>query len=447
MMTPLSSRQPIARQSSVYQSGPSNFSSGSPRVCLVSPGHIASNPRLVKEADTLAEAGYQVRVVAGDYMAAIRPLDHSLLAHVSWQWETVGLGDRVGYKMRRIRQELAKQCVKTGLLSLPLATLAHSPMSLRLAQAAATEPADLYIAHCLAALPAAAHAARIHQAKLGFDAEDFHVGELIDTPENQTEITIRDYLERTLLPQCDHLTSASPGIAAAYAKRYGVKMIPILNVFCRDDADQKLSTLQRGDCTADPSTMPSLYWFSQTVGSGRGLEAMIQAIGKMKHPVRLYLRGLISDEYRNKLYELAQAEGVKHQFFILPSAPPDEMVSLAAAHDIGLSLELNTPLNRDICLTNKVFTYLAAGLPVILSCTTAQIELAKNLGDAAILVNLDRPNEIAIALDKLFSVPKKLSKAKRMARKLGRSPYSWNFEKEKLLHSINELLICNDIDL
>ncbi len=435
MMTPLSSCQPIARQSI-----PSNLASCSPRVCLVSPGHVASNPRLVKEADALAEAGYQVRVVAGDYMAAVRPLDDSLLAHAAWHWELIDLGSRVGYKMRRIRQELAKQCVRTGLLSLPLATWAHSPMSLRLAQAAAAEPADLYIAHCLAALPAAAHAARIHQAKLGFDAEDFHVGELADTPENQTEIAIRDYLERTLLPQCDHLTSASPGISAAYAKRYGVKMTPLLNVFCQDDADERMPTLHRRDCISDTSTVPSLYWFSQTIGPGRGLEAIIRAIGKMKNPVHLSLRGLISDEYRNQLYELAQAEGVKHQLFLLPSAPPNEMVRLAAAHDIGLSLELKTPLNRDICLTNKVFTYLSAGLPVILSCTTAQIELAKNLGDAAILVNLDRPGEIAIALDNFFSESDKLIHSRAVARELGRSQYHWNIERKKFLESVEVTL-------
>ena len=33
------------------------------RVCLVSGGHPSSNPRLVKEADALAAAGYELTVV------------------------------------------------------------------------------------------------------------------------------------------------------------------------------------------------------------------------------------------------------------------------------------------------------------------------------------------------------------------------------------------------
>jgi len=45
------------------------------KICLVSPGHVASNPRLVKEANSLVAAGYDVRVVAGDTAPFVRPLE------------------------------------------------------------------------------------------------------------------------------------------------------------------------------------------------------------------------------------------------------------------------------------------------------------------------------------------------------------------------------------
>ena len=50
------------------------------RICLVSPQHLASNPRLVKEADALHEAGIAVRVIAGDATPGVRPLDETILA-------------------------------------------------------------------------------------------------------------------------------------------------------------------------------------------------------------------------------------------------------------------------------------------------------------------------------------------------------------------------------
>jgi hypothetical protein len=60
-------------------------------------------------------------------------------------------------------------------------------------------------------------------------------------------------------------------------------------------------------------------------------------------------------------------------------APPEEMVRQAAPYDIGLSLETDISDNRSLCLTNKIFTYLLAGVPVLLSDTPAQRALAPRL--------------------------------------------------------------------
>jgi glycosyltransferase involved in cell wall biosynthesis len=412
------------------------------RICLVSPGHVASNPRLVKEANALHAAGFQVQVVAGDYMAAIRPLDKTLLSEAPWSWVQVGLGSRSSYIRRRLQQELARKIASTGRLSqLSIATWAHSPISDRLAEAAAAEPADLYIAHNLAALPAAAIAAQRHQSRLGFDAEDFHVGELENTPENRTEIAVRDRIERTLLPQCHHLTAASPLIAEAYAKRYGVEMQPILNVFPLDEAPSSLSRTS-GDRVG---TEPSLYWFSQTIGPGRGLESIIQAMGQLSTPVRLHLRGLLSTNYRNELEQLAEKVGVSSRLHFLSPAPPAEMVRLAAHHDIGLSLELTEPLNRAICLTNKIFVYLLAGLPVVMSETPAQERLSKDLGESGMVIGKD-PVAIADALAGWLADPIKLEHRCKNARRLGQHIYNWDVEQKVFLDSVENALSAKHLN-
>lgn len=401
------------------------------RVCLVSPGHVGSNPRLVKEANSLHAAGYQVRVVAGDYMAEVRPLDAAILSEVDWAWVQVGLGSRLDYLSRRIRQELSRKLAQM-LPHLTWAVWAHSPISDRLAKAAMAEPADLYIAHCLAALPAAAIAAKYHHARLGFDAEDFHIGELEQTPENQAEIRVRDRIERTLLPHCDHLTAASPGIANAYAKRYGVGMEPILNVFPLSEAPDLPPKQSR--------TVPSLYWFSQTIGAGRGIEAIVQAMGQMQTPVELYLRGIPANGYVDYLMQLATSMNLHDRIHFLPSAPPPEMVKLAAQHDIGLSLELATPLNRDICLTNKVFTYLLAGLPVLMSITQAQSELSRRLGSASVLIDVRDPTAIAKTVDRWLSNRDHLIQARQQAWQLGQSLYNWEIEQHRFLSVVHRAL-------
>ena len=406
------------------------------RVCLISPGHVASNPRLVKEANALIEAGFDVRVIAGDYAEFVRPLDEALLSSVKWTCDRVELGNRPTYLWRKLKQKTAKFLFDCGLRNMYIAMWSHSAASASLAQTASDAEADLYIAHCLAALPAAAIAAHKHSAKLGFDAEDFHVGELADIPENQTEIAIRDYIERKLLPQCDYLTAASPMIASAYKDRYRVNIETILNVFPLSEAP-KLNDRQKQRSFINA---PSLYWFSQTIGPGRGLESIILAMGQMQTQVSLYLRGILASGYGEVLLQLAQNGGVSDRLHFLPSESPENMARLASDYDVGLSLELNYPFNRSICLTNKIFTYLLAGLPVVLSETPAQEDIAKVLSDAAILININDAQSIAIELDMWLSNPLNLEKSRSKALRLGREIYNWDIEQKNFLKTIRQVL-------
>ncbi|MBF2097686.1 MAG: glycosyltransferase [Gloeomargaritaceae cyanobacterium C42_A2020_066] len=396
---------------------------------------MASNPRLVKEANALHTAGYQVRVVAGDYMAAIRPLDRTILEQAPWQWTQVKLPSGLGYTLQALRQRTLRQLTRPAGQPLPLdwTAWAFSRIWRSLARAAATEPADLYIGHNLPALPAVAWAARHHGTAFGFDAEDDHVGELEPTPKNALEIDLRRRLEHTLLPQAHHLTAASPGIADAYAQRYGLQMQSILNVFPRSEGPAELTF-------PNPNAPPSLYWFSQTIGPGRGLEAIVTAMGQMSTPVHLYLRGLPAQGYEAQLRGLAQRIGVGERVHVLEPAPPGEMVRLAAQYDLGLSLELTTPPNRAICLTNKIFAYLLAGRPVVLSRTPAQDALANDLGEAATSVDLNRPDEIAVTLDQAFSNPTCMAQRCSLAWTLGQQTYTWDVEKMRFLDSVEAAL-------
>ena len=115
------------------------------------------------------------------------------------------------------------------------------------------------------------------------------------------------------------------------------------------------------------------------------------------------------------------------------------MVRLAAPYGLGLSVEETSIPNRDICLTNKIFTYLLAGLPVLLSATTAQTALAKDLGDAAWVVELDK-TAIAAKLDHLLGNPQQLKPAHQAAWHLGQHRFNWDVEKQIFLSSIAQAL-------
>ncbi|EFA71934.1 hypothetical protein CRD_02452 [Raphidiopsis brookii D9] len=159
-------------------------------------------------------------------------------------------------------------------------------------------------------------------------------------------------------------------------------------------------------------------------------------MGKMQTPMNLYLRGYPAKGYLDGLMDLAQSVGVGERLHILPSAPPGDMAKLAANYDLGLSLEITEPQNRAICLTNKIFTYLLAGIPVLLSHTPAQGELAEQLGEAAILVDIHDILSLASVLDHWFTDAVRMENARAKARQLGQEVYNWDVEQCKFLGMI-----------
>ena len=59
------------------------------RVCLIGATHPCHNPRLVREADTLAERGHEVRVIGVRTVPALMADDERLMSTRKWRLERV----------------------------------------------------------------------------------------------------------------------------------------------------------------------------------------------------------------------------------------------------------------------------------------------------------------------------------------------------------------------
>ena len=205
------------------------------RVCLVTTGQPSTNPRLVKEADALAAAGFAVHVVGAHWANWADASDEAMMSRRPWTMELVEWRqDRAPrtFQRSRLRHWIAQRTLATPLSGSVRPEWVLARVGPELGAAALTVPADLYIAHNLGALPAAIHAGRAHGAPVGFDAEDFHSGQL---PPASDLALFTARTEKRLLPQCAYVTAASPGIARAYAALCGIpEPVCILNVFPLD---------------------------------------------------------------------------------------------------------------------------------------------------------------------------------------------------------------------
>jgi len=408
-----------------------------PDICLITPGHVASTPRLVKSADALSEAGYSVHVVAGAPFPPADRLDAEILSRAKWAYTRVNTRTGAAVFFRKVMRKLIRRRLQNpGTLSRGFAARAHLAESPNLVRSAVRIPARLFIGHSIAGLYVAAAAAGIRGCKHGFDIEDYHDAETDEAIAEPVERRVRFLLQSELLPGCSVLTCAAPLIGRKYKEDYNVDATTLLNVFPL--AQAPLAPVPPKSVNEDrPATF---YWFSQTIGRGRGLENVIKVMGEMRTPAELHLRGFVSPEYAEALRAAARAAGLRRPIRFLEPGSPNDMARLAAPTDIGLSIEEGSPLNKDLCLSNKIFIYLLAGIPQLLSGTTAQKALAAELPDAVILGEMCRAKETAVQLDAFFAHPETVSRSRLSAWNLGRTRFNWDIEKEILVRLVNGTL-------
>lgn len=384
---------------------------------------------MVKEASALVKAGHDVHVVHGRYAPWAAEYDAQIRGFAT---TGVSFGPHFTRRARYLLQSLTRRAAialgRFTPLRPILAATAIAPVARDLVAATMAIKADLYIAHYVAALPAAARAARRHGGLYSFDAEDFHPGDLPDTPQNAEANRIIDAIERKMLPGAAFVTAAAPGIADAYAKRYAIAHpTVILNVFPLGDAPA--APTARG--SARPG--PSVYWFSQTIGADRGLECAVRAIAVARTRPHLYLRGNPARGFAERLRALAIEEGVEDRLHLLSPEPPDRMIHLARDFDVGLVGETGQTHNRRIALTNKQFTYLLAGIPMAMSDIEAHRAFAADAEGTAFLYRNGDPTSLAASLDSLLDDAVALATARQTAFRLGQERFNWEFEQEKLL--------------
>lgn len=407
------------------------------RICLVTPGHLSTDPRLVKEADALTDAGYRVTTVSGRFIDWADEADREFDAR-PWTRLHVPFGPRAG-RARWLRQGIAcRRADALYRLGMPPRAYwreeAFHPVVRDLSRVVRGLDADLFIGHNLAGLIAAGRAAQSRGALLGFDAEDDHVGELPHDRAHAPERARREAIHRRWLPRCVHLTAAAPLMAAQLRGRYGREFVPVLNV----------SALGRSPAPAAAPSEPSLSWFSQTVGAGRGLEQIIRILSVMRTPALLALRGRCAAGYDHALLACAARHGVDPaRIRFEPPTAPSNLPGTLARHSLGLSTEVVENENKAVCLGNKIFQYLAAGVPVLLSRTPAQDDLARHLGAAGLSVDLEDPGPTAACIDRWLGNASHQAQARAHARCLASQRYNWERERSAFLESVSAALGTN----
>ena len=391
-------------------------------ICLITPGHIASNPRLVKEAMALSKAGYKVHIIFTQYVPYLIDHDrHILHQNLDWTYDCLNW---TGYNFPSKINRLLSKLVHTFSRNINIKINRNYLWQLK---KTINHKADLYIAHNLGTLPIAVIAAKKTKAKCGFDAEDFHRNEVSDNA-GDPDVILKVTIEEKYIPQLDYMTASSPQITKQYTALFNRDITTLINVFPKTDPHEIINN------TSQPL---QLFWFSQTIGANRGLEIIIEGINISNIESDLHLLGFSSDEYKNQLINLLK-QGSKCTLHFHKPVYSEKLFNIAKQFDIGFGSETGFCLNNSIALSNKILTYVQSGLAVIASNTTAQSAFVNQYPQVGHIYN--NAEELANILSKYNNYRSILYQTKQSAFNLGQTDLNWEMESAKFITCVNDII-------
>jgi glycosyltransferase involved in cell wall biosynthesis len=170
-------------------------------------------------------------------------------------------------------------------------------------------------------------------------------------------------VERLVVPRCAAVITVSDGIAARLRERYRLAATPTVV--------RNVSDLRPGGAGGlrerlGVDTSAPLVLHQGAPAPDRGCEVLVDAVARLGG-VRLAFLGDPEPGYGQVLEARVRDRGIGDRVALLPSVPLDRLLAWTAEADVGVTLLQDTCENHRLALPNKLFEYIAAGVPVVAS--------------------------------------------------------------------------------
>lgn len=233
--------------------------------------------------------------------------------------------------------------------------------------------------------------------------------------------------EKRMCRKLDQMVCVSHAAADFFVQAYGIKK-PMVVTNCaleREIADA-------GEKHAGFEILNHGQFYE-----GRGYDLMVEAAPLLKDltDVRLAMRGFgrIEEQLHNRAKEL-EADNV----IFYPKVLVQELIPEASKSHVGVAITLPICLNFKLSVSNKLFEYAAAGLPVIMSDIPEHRYLNEKY-DFGLIIEENTPECFAQAVRRLRQDSALYEKLAENARRLSKE-VNWETEFNRLICRERELV-------
>jgi glycosyltransferase involved in cell wall biosynthesis len=142
--------------------------------------------------------------------------------------------------------------------------------------------------------------------------------------------------------------------------------------------------------------------------------------------------------FRERFLARRQELGLEEIVRLVPNVRPQQLMSILNQATIGISPNLRVPQQINGVHT-KVFEYMAAGLPMVLSDLPHQLEVISRSG-AGIAIPPEEPDAFARAILELVADPVRAAEMGRCGVDAFRADYCYESQRDKLLGFYRQIL-------
>ena len=381
--------------------------------------------RILLEADSLEEDGWQVTIVAMMLDPGVVDCDPRVV-RIGGE---APLGNRNRFVLHAYRR--VRQCMPmNNRLMRAIKTTAwryavdQERFFLQLySETVARFSPTVFVAHDLPMLPVASVACKRDGARLVYDSHELYSEQEFPSRERRRWAAI----ETKYIRSCNAVITINPSIARELERRYQIQNVNVIYNAERTENPPINLHLFHQAFGLDPEQKVVL--FQGGLSAGRNLEALVDAICHVRHPqVNLVLLG--DGQLRKSIRNRVRRLGLSRRVHVHPAVPQADLISFSASADVGVIPYQASCLNNYYCTPNKLFEFIAAGVPVIASDLPElrYIILTHGIGCVG---DMGTAEKTAQLIDEVFSnTPRFETWREKVAR--ARRMVNWEQEGQKL---------------
>jgi|TARA_B110000285_G_scaffold129548_1_gene145745 glycosyltransferase involved in cell wall biosynthesis len=261
---------------------------------------------------------------------------------------------------------------------------------------------------------------KIQKKKLFFDSHELF-SEIPELVNKKRVKNVWIYLEKIIIPRLENIITVSDSIKNYYHNLYGISATVLRNI-------PKIEKISQKNFEIDTKGRKVIL-YQGSVNIGRGIELMIDTMPLLNEYLFIVIGdGDIIDKLKTKVIKLSLENRVK----FLGKKTPQELKTLTPNAVIGMSLEEDLGLNYRYALPNKIFDYIHANVPIIVSDLPEMRSVIKKYAVGELLIERTPKNLAKIITNMTNNSYKKEMKA-------AKEELNWSKEKEKLTSIFSKL--------